>query len=143
MEQKDELRWLFVEASREALEGWVQEMESRMEGIELACPPKKMLCMAVAEESLENQRFCLGEVLCTECEVLYQGHRFLGRSIGEEPLRALATAFLEAALAEAPAILQEMRGSLDAEKARIREMAEKASKALGSTRVRFETMRPT
>ncbi len=143
MEEKDELRWLFVEASKDALEGWVQEMESRMEGIELAGPPKKMLCMAVAEESLENQKFCLGEVLLTECEVLYQGHRFLGRSLGEEPLRALATAVLEAALAEAPTILEKMRRSFDAEKARITEMAQKASKALGSTRVRFEAMRPT
>lgn len=143
MDKNDELRWLFLEASTSALETWAEALSSKLEGIEITSPPREFLCMAVAKESLAEQAFCLGEVLFTECEVLYQGRRFIGRALCDEPLRSLTSALLEAALHLALNVLDEMERAFSEEKMRIAQEKERTSRALGSTRVRFETMRPT
>jgi hypothetical protein len=43
--------------------------------------------MIPAEDSLEAQKFYLGEALTTECEVAVDGHAGFGLCLGEEPVR--------------------------------------------------------
>jgi alpha-D-ribose 1-methylphosphonate 5-triphosphate synthase subunit PhnG len=60
--------------------------------------------MIPAEDSLEKQKFYLGEALVTECEVAVEGHPGFGLCLGEEPVRAYCLAVVDSLLhADGPA----------------------------------------
>lgn len=60
--------------------------------------PSTCLTMIPAEDSLERQRFFLGEALTTECEVSVNGLVGYGICLGDEPVRAYCIAVIDALL---------------------------------------------
>jgi len=60
--------------------------------------PSVCLTMIPAEDSLEGQKFYLGEALTTECEVAVDGLPGFGLCLGDEPARAYAVAVVDALL---------------------------------------------
>ncbi len=66
--------------------------------------PSVCLTMIPAEDSLEQQKFYLGEALTTECEVLVDGHPGFGLCLGDEPVRAYSIAVVDALLHSGNAI---------------------------------------
>jgi len=60
--------------------------------------PSICLAMIPAQDSLEAQKFYLGEALATECEVEVDGRQGFGLCLGEEPVRAYCLAVLDALL---------------------------------------------
>jgi len=143
MKDSEEIRWLFLEASPPAVNEWTKKMWVKMGDIQVFKDPTRTLCMAVAEESAAGELFCVGEILFSECEVLYRGRRFSGRALFDDSPRAFALALLEAAITLAPNVLNEMAEEFEMEKQRLEEVRQKTSRALGSTRVTFETMNLT
>jgi phosphonate C-P lyase system protein PhnG len=71
-------------------------------GLEGSCqvtvsrPPSVCLTMIPAEDSLEKQKFFLGEALTTECEVLVDQQPGYGLCLGDEPLRTYCMAVIDA-----------------------------------------------
>lgn len=59
-------------------------------------PPAVCLTMVPARDSLEAQRFYLGEALTTECEVLVDGQPGYGLCLGDEPVRGYCIAVVDA-----------------------------------------------
>lgn len=60
--------------------------------------PSVCLTMIPAEDSLEQQKFYLGEALTTECEVVVGGYPGFGLCLGDEPVRAYSIAVVDALL---------------------------------------------
>jgi alpha-D-ribose 1-methylphosphonate 5-triphosphate synthase subunit PhnG len=60
--------------------------------------PSVCLTMIPAEDSLEQQKFYLGEALTTECEVAVDGLPGFGLCLGDEPVRAYCIAVVDALL---------------------------------------------
>ena len=60
--------------------------------------PAVCLTMIPAEDSLEQQKFYLGEALTTECEVVVDGFPGFGLCLGDEPVRAYCIAVVDALL---------------------------------------------
>jgi len=60
--------------------------------------PSVCLTMIPAEDSLEGQKFYLGEALTTECEVEVDGLPGFGLCLGDEPVRAYSIAVVDALL---------------------------------------------
>jgi phosphonate C-P lyase system protein PhnG len=60
--------------------------------------PAVCLTMIPAEDSLEQQKFYLGEALTTECEVVVDGLPGFGLCLGDEPVRAYCIAVMDALL---------------------------------------------
>ncbi len=60
--------------------------------------PSVCLAMIPAEDSLEGQKFYLGEALTTECEVKVDGKPGFGLCLGDEPVRAYCIAVVDALL---------------------------------------------
>jgi phosphonate C-P lyase system protein PhnG len=58
--------------------------------------PSVCLAMIPAEDSLEGQKFYLGEALTTECEVKVDGKAGFGVCLGDEPVRAYSIAVVDA-----------------------------------------------
>jgi len=143
MEKGDQLRWLFLEASTSALSDWVSKIRAGLGEIRVHTHPRKVLSMAVAVDSLSGEPFCLGEILFTECEVVCRGQRFWGRALLDDSFRAFASALLEAAMAMAPNVLDDIKADLTKEKERLEKLRQKNARVLGSTRVLFETMKLT
>lgn len=88
-----ELTILLMKAQRKE----ISELEDLVERSKLRIikPPTQSLIMAVARDSFETE-FCLGEILITEATVEYGGFSGYGVIIGNEPLRALILAFIDA-----------------------------------------------
>ncbi len=59
-------------------------------------PPLVCLTMIPAEDSLEKQKFFLGEALTTECEVLVEQQPGYGLCLGDEPVRTYCMAVVDA-----------------------------------------------
>jgi phosphonate C-P lyase system protein PhnG len=59
-------------------------------------PPSVCLAMIPAEDSLEKQKFFLGEALTTECEVLVNQEPGYGLCLGDEPVRTFCMAVIDA-----------------------------------------------
>lgn len=77
----------------------LQSLVSRLEegrDVTLVKPPATVLTMLAAEDSLEGQRFFLGEALTTECEVLVDGSTGFGLCLGDEPMRGYCLAVVDA-----------------------------------------------
>jgi alpha-D-ribose 1-methylphosphonate 5-triphosphate synthase subunit PhnG len=79
----------------------LKQLVSRLEdshAIEIQKAPSVCLTMIPAEDSLEKQKFFLGEALATECEVLVDGLHGFGLCLGDEPVRAYCIAVIDALL---------------------------------------------
>ena len=92
------------ECELEPLEQFVTQLEQR-HAIEIRRKPSVCLTMIPAEDSLEQQKFFLGEALTTECEVTVDGTAGFGLCLGDEPVRAYCIAVVDALLhGGAPAV---------------------------------------
>jgi phosphonate C-P lyase system protein PhnG len=60
--------------------------------------PSVCLTMIAAHDSLESQKFYLGEALTTECEVLVDRMPGYGVCLGDEPVRTYCIAVVDALL---------------------------------------------
>jgi phosphonate C-P lyase system protein PhnG len=80
-----------------ALREMVLELE-RSHHVVVRKSPSVCLTLIPAEDSLEQQKFFLGEALTTECEVLVDGMAGFGLCLGDEPVRAYCIAVVDALL---------------------------------------------
>lgn len=74
--------------------------------------PSVCLTMIPAEDSLEGQKFYLGEALSTECEVAVDGRTGFGLCLGDEPVRAYCIAVVDALLHGGGPVLPEIEAFL-------------------------------
>ncbi len=85
------------ECDLEPLKALVEQLE-KTHRVEVRKAPSVCLTMIPAEDSLEKQKFYLGEALTTECEVDVDGRAGFGLCLGEEPIRAYCIAVMDALL---------------------------------------------
>jgi alpha-D-ribose 1-methylphosphonate 5-triphosphate synthase subunit PhnG len=89
--------YTLCECDLEPLKQLVSRLE-RANLVEVRKSPSVCLTMVSAEDSLEEQKFYLGEALSTECEVTVDGHPGFGLCLGDEPVRAYCIAVVDALL---------------------------------------------
>jgi alpha-D-ribose 1-methylphosphonate 5-triphosphate synthase subunit PhnG len=89
--------YTLCECDLERLKTLVSQLEQSF-AITVRRPPSICLTMIPAEDSLEQQRFYLGEALTTECEVQVEGLAGFGLCLGDEPVRAYCLAVVDALL---------------------------------------------
>jgi phosphonate C-P lyase system protein PhnG len=86
---------VLCECPLEPLRELVLELE-RNHPVTVQLPPSVCLAMIPAEDSLEKQKFYLGEALTTECEVLVDQQPGYGLCLGDEPVRTYCMAVVDA-----------------------------------------------
>jgi len=89
--------YTLCECELEPLKQLVARLE-RASQVEVRKSPSVCLTMIPAEDSLEKQKFFLGEALTTECEVAVDGLPGFGLCLGDEPVRAYCIAVVDALL---------------------------------------------
>jgi phosphonate C-P lyase system protein PhnG len=89
--------YTLCECDLEPLKQLVSRLEQSYQ-IEIRKNPSVCLAMIPAEDSLEKQKFYLGEALATECEVAVKGRPGFGLCLGEEPVRAYCLAVVDSLL---------------------------------------------
>ena len=89
--------YIVCECDLEPLQKLVSHLEQTYP-VEIHKSPSACLTMIPAEDSLEQQKFYLGEALTTECEVVVDGHPGFGLCLGDEPVRAYCIAVVDALL---------------------------------------------
>ena len=89
--------YIVCECDLEPLQKLVSKLE-QSHPVEIRKSPSACLTMIPAEDSLEQQKFYLGEALTTECEVVVDGHIGFGLCLGDEPVRAYCIAVVDALL---------------------------------------------
>jgi phosphonate C-P lyase system protein PhnG len=89
--------YTLCECALEPLERLVAQLE-RSNAVSIRKHPSVCLTMIPAEDSLEQQKFYLGEALTTECEVVVNGNPGFGLCLGDEPVRAYSIAVVDALL---------------------------------------------
>ena len=95
--------YILCECDLEPLKALVSQLEQSV-AIAVCRPPSICLTMIPAEDSLEQQKFYLGEALTTECDVAVDGLSGFGLCLGDEPVRAYCLAVVDALLqADRPA----------------------------------------
>ncbi|MFZ5453589.1 MAG: phosphonate C-P lyase system protein PhnG [Thermodesulfobacteriota bacterium] len=110
------------------------------EEIEVLQAPKTGLLMMVAQDPFA-QDFCLGEILITEAETEYQGHRGYAMILGEDPDRAVMAAAVAAVFQSNNDVLQQKIDQFLAPLASaLRQEAEWERRLLAKTLVSFESM---
>jgi phosphonate C-P lyase system protein PhnG len=88
---------IICECELEPLQTLVSEIELRHK-VMILQHPSICLTMIPAEDSLEKQKFYLGEALTTECEVLVDQLPGYGLCLGDEPVRTYCVAVIDALL---------------------------------------------
>lgn len=134
---------LWVEARIERIELWTDFLLDQMGTVRMVIPPRSALVMMQASDSVECAPFCVGEIAATECQLEFDGALFWGRAMGNDPVRAVGIAVLEAAEKKAPWAVEPLLQSFKEETQFLMDERLVMAKALGSTRVHFETMTPT
>ena len=89
--------YTLCECDLEPLKQMVSQLEQSYP-VEVRRAPSVCLTMVSAEDSLEQQKFYLGEALTTECEVAVDGLPGFGLCLGDEPVRAYCIAVVDALL---------------------------------------------
>ena len=79
----------------EPLRALVADLEASYQ-VTVTRSPSVCLTMIPAEDSLEKQKFFLGEALATECEVLVNHEAGYGICLGDEPVRTFCMAVIDA-----------------------------------------------
>lgn len=87
--------YILCECDLDALKGLVTQLEET-HTVTVQKTPSVCLTMIPAEDSLEQQKFYLGEALTTECEVTVGGYVGIGLCLGDAPTRAYCLAVLDA-----------------------------------------------
>jgi phosphonate C-P lyase system protein PhnG len=105
------------ECDLEPLQALVARLEES-HSITVRRSPSVCLIMIPAEDSLEQQKFFLGEALTTECEVSVDGLVGYGLCLGDEPVRAYCIAVVDALLYGVGPVPHELEAFLE-EHARI------------------------
>jgi len=95
----------------EPLQQMVAELE-KSHSIVVRKDPSVCLTMIPAKDSLEQQKFFLGEALTTECEVTVDGMSGFGLCLGDEPVRAYCIAVVDALLHGGAALVPELNSFL-------------------------------
>jgi phosphonate C-P lyase system protein PhnG len=85
------------ECDLEPLQRLVEQIEQQST-VQILKRPSVCLTMIPAEDSLERQKFYLGEALTTDCEVLVDGIPGYGLCLGDEAQRCYCIAVLDAQL---------------------------------------------
>jgi alpha-D-ribose 1-methylphosphonate 5-triphosphate synthase subunit PhnG len=88
---------VFAECDLDVLKALVTDLEAD-HSVTILNPPSVCLTMIPAEDSLDKQKFYLGEALTTECEVLVNEKPGFGLCLGDQPVRAYCMAVLDAIL---------------------------------------------
>ncbi len=88
---------IICQCELEPLQTLVSEFELR-HTVTILQHPSICLTMIPAEDSLEKQKFYLGEALTTECEVLVDQLPGYGLCLGDEPIRTYCAAVIDALL---------------------------------------------
>jgi alpha-D-ribose 1-methylphosphonate 5-triphosphate synthase subunit PhnG len=89
--------YTLCECELEPLKQLVSQLE-QVHQVEVRKSPSICLTMIPAEDSLEAQKFYLGEALTIECEVAVDGLPGFGLCLGEEPVRVYCIAVVDALL---------------------------------------------
>lgn len=89
--------YTLCECKLEQLQEQVATLEA-LHSIVVRKQPSICLTMIPAADSLEGQKFYLGEALVTECEVTVDGLPGYGLCMGDEPARAYCMAVIDALL---------------------------------------------
>ena len=89
--------YILCECELEPLKQLVLQLE-QVHSVEVRKTPSICLTMIPAEDSLEAQKFYLGEALTIECEVAVDGIPGFGLCLGEEPVRVYCIAVVDALL---------------------------------------------
>ena len=90
-----EADYTLCECDLEPLQRLISELE-RSYSVTVRRSPSVCLTMIPAEDSLEQQKFYLGEALTTECEVVVDGLPGYGLCLGDEPVRSYCLAVVDA-----------------------------------------------
>jgi phosphonate C-P lyase system protein PhnG len=138
---KDELQRLWVEARPAKVEEWASVLLEGLADVRVSIPPRSGLVMMQVRDSVQQEPFCVGELLVTECQIAFKHQRIWGRVLGHQPLRALALAVLAAAQTFAPAALQSLQPAFHQEWQYLRAQWERKARSIGATRVHFDTMK--
>ncbi len=108
--------------------------------------PQLGLLMSVFKDVYDTD-FCLGEVLVTEVEIEYRGTVGYSMIVGDEPERAILSAFINLLLsAESKedeylkSLKKELMRQIKKEKRKIAKLENSERKLLAKTKVTFETM---
>lgn len=139
----DQFQELWLEARAEVLETWADHLLNALGSVDVLVDPRPALVMMEARDSVERERFCVGELLVTECQILVANKSYWGRVLGNQPLRAFGMAVLEAAADCTPDSLDPLKKSFQREHEFLERQRAQTAKALGSTKVQFDTMMPT
>jgi alpha-D-ribose 1-methylphosphonate 5-triphosphate synthase subunit PhnG len=100
--------YILCECELEPLKQLVSQLEL-VHQVEVRKSPSICLTMIPAEDSLEAQKFYLGEALTIECEVAVDGQLGFGLCLGEEPVRAYCIAVIDALLHGSGAVPSEVK----------------------------------
>lgn len=96
--------------------------------------------MARVRETVDGDRFNLGEVLATNCEVLLDGEPGWGMVMGDDPEKALCAAVVDAATRAPAGIPKDLEEELKLQLAFAREARRRRWNKVQPTRVEFEEM---
>jgi phosphonate C-P lyase system protein PhnG len=89
--------YTLCECELEPLKKFVTSLEM-IHRVDVRKGPSICLTMVPAEDSLEKQKFYLGEALTMECEVSVDGYPGYGLCLGNEPVRSYCIAVVDALL---------------------------------------------
>jgi alpha-D-ribose 1-methylphosphonate 5-triphosphate synthase subunit PhnG len=131
--------YTLCECDLEPLRCLVEQLETRF-SIEIRRQPSICLTMIPAEDSLEAQRFYLGEALTTECEVAVDGHTGFGLCLGEEPVRCYCIAVIDALLNRGTELPAEVEAFLHEQGEAVRKRDQDEFDLILQTQVDFKLM---
>ena len=131
--------YTLCECELEPLRQMVLQREQR-HAVEVRRNPSVCLTMIPAEDSLEGQRFYLGEALTTECEVMVDGMTGFGLCLGDEPVRAYCIAVVDALLHGAGSADPELDSFLRAQSEVVRRRDKDEFDLILQTKVDFKLM---
>ena len=136
MEQAD---YILCECALEPLESFVREMEQQCT-VQVIRQPQVATTMIRAEDSVEGQKFHLGEALISECEVDVEGQPGYGLCLGDEPVRSYCIAVIDALLQLSDARLPKVNAFLSEQETLITAQVQSEYKHIQRTKVDFKLM---
>jgi phosphonate C-P lyase system protein PhnG len=139
MRRTRDLDRILCECELEPLQRLVAELELR-HAVAIQQQPSVCLCMIPAEDSLEKQKFYLGEALTTECVVLVDQLTGYGLCLGDEPLRAYCIAVLDALLYSRTLVSPEIETFLSEQEHHISRRQQEEFDLILQTQVDFKLM---
>lgn len=117
-----------------------EDMASRLASsykIKIIQEPETFLVMMPAQDSVEQSKFYLGEVLITEAVVEIHGTPGYGFAMEDNPAQALAYAIINAALAHGIPEAEEIQNIMSQQEAILESQKRQEERMIASTRVNF------